>query len=226
MHHRQRAQRWPLSAFADVPLVELVAVRAPSNTHHQPQRPSWYWMASTDEHVSTRTRIAEAHLRELDFDPAIIAIRAEPFVLHANERTLKGQTPDFLALRRDGSRLVIDIVTPRRAVHQTVRQYLALMTHACQRLGWEHRVLAMPDPVRRSNLAWLAGFRRPATDEPQVAEALLAAAAEPVALSALATAVGAAWQTRPVLFHLLWTGDLVCDLAKPLNDDRLVRRAA
>lgn len=80
VHRAQGVQRWPLPALVDVPLADLVAVREPSNTHHQRERPSQYWMATTGEHVTTRARMAEAHLRALDFAPEVVGVRAEPFV--------------------------------------------------------------------------------------------------------------------------------------------------
>lgn len=225
IHRRDGIQRWPLPALADVPLSDLVPVREPSNTHHQSQRPSRYWLATSDEHVTTRTRMAEAHLRALDFAPEVVGVRAEPFALHAGSRTIKGHTPDFLVEYADGGRAVVDVVGPRRAGHQTVRRCLALTDQACERLGWEHRVLGEPNPVVARNLAWLAGFRRTSCDEPEVATALLTAAEQPVALGQLAVAAGPPWRTRPVVFHLLWRQRLAFALDRPLGDETLVWRA-
>ena len=67
------------------------------------------------------------------------------------------------------------------------------------------------------NVRWLAGYRHPRHDQPDVAGLLRAAFAEPVALMAGAQAVGDPIAVLPVLFHLLWRHELVTDLSVPLH---------
>jgi hypothetical protein len=53
---------------------------------------------------------------------------------------------------------------------------------------------------------------------------LIEGAEEPVPLLAAAQAVGDAMAVLPTLFHLLWTGELCCDLERPLADHPLIWR--
>ncbi|MGW4848511.1 TnsA-like heteromeric transposase endonuclease subunit [Nocardia brasiliensis] len=88
---------------------------------------------------------------------------------------------------------------------------------ACELIGWENRLLGMPDPVFTANLRWLAGYRHPRYFRAEVAQRLCAAFAEPVALVDGAEAVGDPIAVLPVLFHLIWCHQLSADLSLPLR---------
>jgi hypothetical protein len=55
-------------------------------------------------------------------------------------------------------------------------------------------------------------------------EAHLAAFAEPAPLMATAESLGNPIAVLPVLYHLLWRGELVTDLSVPLHEASMVTR--
>jgi len=221
VHVRDGVQRHGMRDFAAVAVSDLVPVRVPPNSHYQSARPTWYCFEG--EFVSTRSRMAEAQLRDLHFQ-GIEAVVAEPFVLHRNERTRKGRTPDFLVVWPDGGSAVVDVVSSRRARQRAVQEHIELMRRACEETGWDYLVLGEPDVVRNRNLKWLADYRAVDFFDEDIAELLLAAATNPSPLFEVAGDDSTHWCTLPVLFHLLWQRMLHTDLARPLNERSVVCR--
>lgn len=100
------------------------------------------------------------------------------------------------------------------------------MGQACAEVGWQYRLVGEIDPVRVTNLRWLAGYRhRRCNGEPGVSAAVCSAFWSPAPLVAQAATVGDPIAVLPVVFHLLWQGLLVADLSRPLNDRTLISRA-
>jgi hypothetical protein len=215
-------ERWPPSAFVELPLDELRPVRQPPNTHYQPFRPTLFWFSTADKQVTTRSRMAESALRELDFDRDVVDVLAEPFVLHANERTLKGRTPDFLAVLRGGRRTVVDVVSERRLQQKTARLHVARMRDFCESCRWSYRLFNEPEPVRLKSLRWLADYRAHEMYNDDIAHRLIEAARQRLPLTDLACAAGEPWETLPVLFHLLWRRDLAVELDRPMSGTTIV----
>jgi hypothetical protein len=222
IHVRDGARRCRPRTLAQLGVAELVAVREPSNTHYQHRRVSWYWLSSTGTHVTCRSRLAERQLRALDFAADVVGVCAEPFVAHANSRTTRGRTPDFLVQATGLPLRVIDVMSDAQREQKVARTHVALMQAVCDDAGWDYELRGEPDAMVAANLSWLAGFRRPMDAAPFI-EAILERAAEPVALRDLADETGPAVLTRPVVFHLLWRQLLSCDLSVALSDTTLVR---
>ncbi|MEV7020249.1 hypothetical protein [Streptomyces sp. NPDC093991] len=82
----------------------------------------------------------------------------------------------------------------------------------------------MLEPVLAANLRWLSGYRHPRVRREPVATGLRAAFARSRGLWAGVCAVGNPIAVVPVLFHLLWCGELAVDLeAGLLSAARQVR---
>lgn len=79
-------------------------------------------------------------------------------------------------------------------------------------MGWEYQRVGELGPVRAANLRWLVGYRHPRYARPGLAARLRVVFAGPTSLLAGAAAVGDPVAVLPVLFGMLWRGELAADL--------------
>ncbi len=93
-------------------------------------------------------------------------------------------------------------------------------------VGWNYRLVGVPDPIVTANLRWLAGYRHPRHDLPDVREVLRRVFVTPTPLMAGTAAAGDPIAVLPVLFHLLWRGVLAVDVSVPLHQDTVARCGA
>lgn len=137
---------------------------------------------------------------------------------------MRRHAPDFFARLVDGGGLVVDC-RPAERVDAGAAAFTA-MGRACETAGWEYRLATELDPVRVTNLRWLAGYRHSrCRGDASLSAAVCSAFWSPAPLLAQAGSVGDPIAVLPVVFHLLWQGLLVTDLSRPLNDHTLVGRA-
>jgi hypothetical protein len=97
---------------------------------------------------------------------------------------------------------------------------------ACAMVGWNYRLVGVPDPIVTANLRWLAGYRHPRHDLPDVREVLRRVFVTPTPLMAGTAAAGDPIAVLPVLFHLLWRGVLAVDVSVPLHQDTVAHCGA
>ena len=88
-------------------------------------------------------------------------------------------------------------------------------------LGWQYRLVGAADPIRTVNVRWL-GYRHPRHRLPAPVDRLRSVFATPTPLMDGAEAVGDPLAVLPVLFHLLWCGELAVELSVPLHPAALV----
>jgi hypothetical protein len=155
-----------------------------------------------------------------------VGIAAQPFWLSwpngSGGRTR--HAPDYFARRADGSALVVDCRPVERRPLEDLAKFAAT-ERACVRVGWEYRLVAGVEPVLAGNLRWLAGYRHPRHNAPQVAALLRDVFARPMGLMEGAAAAGDPIAVLPVLFHLLWRQVLTADLRRRLGEATRVVRA-
>jgi hypothetical protein len=161
----------------------------------------------------------------LDFDPHVVAFVSQPLRLEA----VDGQghwkhTPDVYARRDDGSVWLLDVKDPRQIDKPDVQLQKSRTGEVCRRLGWDYEMLGEPPAQRWANVSWLAGYRRPVHLGAELADQFLELARRPVSIGELLSAMEFPEIARPVLFHLLWRGLLVCELdVAPLRDTAVVQ---
>lgn len=186
-----------------------------------------WWSATTGGHVGFESWLERDHVMALDFDPAVVGIASQPFWLRwADEAGVRvSHAPDFFARRADGSGVVVDCRPVERRPRADVVKFDAT-ARACALIGWDYRLVGAADAILTANLRWLAGYRHPRHHVPEVVAGLRLVFAASTPLMAGAEVVGDPIAVLPVLFHLLWHGELAADLSVPLHQGTVAGPAA
>jgi hypothetical protein len=172
-----------------------------------------YYAVTVGDHVGYESWLERDRLILLDRDPEVVGIGSQPFWLHWHDGQIpRRHAPDYFVRLVDGRARVIEVRAADRMNEQTARAFAAT-SRACKAVGWEFQHVGTPEPVLMANVRWLARYRRERSGRPaDVAARLLDVISEPLPLWAGAELVGDRLQVLPVLFHLLWSGQLVTDL--------------
>jgi hypothetical protein len=187
--------------------------------------PGLWWSSTTESHVGYESWLERDHVMLLDADPEVVGIASQPFrlVFDIEGRTVS-HIPDFFVRFDGGGACVVDVRPAHRvgAVDKVkfdaTREFCGLVP------DWSFRLVHEPDPVLVGNVRWLSGFRHPRHRGGPWTSELTAAFAEPRALIAGVEAVGDPIAVLPVLYHLMWSGELVADLDDTSLDDATVVR--
>ena len=180
----------------------------------------WYWSATSGGLVAYESRLELARIMLADFDPEVTGIAAQPFQLSGRDvGVLRRHVPDLLLKRADGGVLVVDVKPAHRLDDATVRAVFDWTATVVGWRGWRFEAWCGADAVLLSNVAFLAGYRRPlVVDQSLLGEVLAAAAACQDTIAGTERAVDAPpARVRPVVLHLLWTGRLRTDLGTPIG---------
>ncbi|MFJ9752798.1 TnsA-like heteromeric transposase endonuclease subunit [Streptomyces chartreusis] len=184
-----------------------------------------YWAATTRGPLLVESQLERHHAMLLDFDPQVTGLAAQPFRLFwPTRRGRRGHVPDFFA-RADGEGLVVDVRPDDRIEPEDAEAFTAT-ARACKLAGWRFSRVGAVDAVLLANVKWLAGYRHPRYDRPELRQALLEAFAAPQELFAGAGRVGDRLAVLPVLYHLLWRHLLHVDLDKAMLGPRSMVKPA
>jgi hypothetical protein len=207
-----------------VPFEHAVPVRAFASYRGQKSFSGWWWAATTGLHVGYESWLERDHLMLLDFDPDVVGVAAQPFWLHWREgHRERRHAPDYFVRLGDGSAAVIDVRPDDRIAPKDAEAFAAT-ARACAQAGWCYRRVGAIDPVLAANVRWLSGYRHARCHRADLAERLRADFAAGAGLLAGARAAGDPIVVLPVLFHLLWSQELLADRsAVPLGPDTVVR---
>jgi hypothetical protein len=219
--------RRALMACWDVPFEGVQPVRAFSSLKGQSSFAGLWWSATMGRHVGYESWAERDVAMMLDFDQQVVAFSSQPFWLcWPGRRRERRHAPDYFARRADGSAMVVD-VRPDELVDARSAESFAVMEGACEQAGWAFWRTGGPGRVVAANVRWLAACRHPRCLRPGIADALMAALAEPAPLFMAAEAAGDRLAVLPVLYHLMWRGVLAADLAAGLlGPGTVVSRAA
>jgi hypothetical protein len=176
----------------------------------------WWWSATTGRHVGHESWLERDQAMMLDFDPQVVAFSSQPFWLSWTDAgRIRRHAPDYFARLGDGTAAVIDVRADDQIPVKDAGVF-EMTARACASVGWAYRRVGEADPVLAANVRWLAGYRHPRCMNREQASRLREVFACPGALLAGARAAGDPLAVLPVLYHLLWTGVLVTDLAPAL----------
>ena len=209
-------------------VVTAVPWRAARSARGQSHYPGFYWSETTGSHVVYESRLELARLLAADFDPAVTAIAAQPFLLraHAGGR-VRRHVPDFFLVRADESALLVNVKPAARLADPEVAGALEWPGRLAREHGWDYEVWSGADPVFLANVRFLAGYRRPWLLPAGLADAVLAAFRPGDTLAALAglTGLGYPGTVRAAVLRLLWERRLATDLHRPLDGDSVLEAA-
>lgn len=183
----------------------------------------WYFFTGANRHVWVESNLEASRLASLDMGQEVTEIASQPMRIEFADGSV--HYPDFLALRADHRQVLYD-VKPIRRVEAALDSF-ARTQAMCRRIGWGYEVLTELGPVQEANLAWLRQFKHHGFHPGLAAEArLIDSLDRPTNVREAAQLIGAGSlpSGRSAVFHLLWTGSLVTDLAILINDRSLVER--
>lgn len=185
----------------------------------------WWWLVTTGRHVGYESFTERDHVMLLDFDPDVTGVASQPMCLRWRDGSgrLRRHVPDFFARLADGSGVVVD-VRPDDRIPDRDAEVFAVTERACAVAGWEFRRVGVADRVLAANVRWLSRYRHPRCADASVARTLAGVFAQERMLCDGADAAGDRLRVLPVLFHLMWRGDLTADLlSAPLGPSAMVR---
>jgi hypothetical protein len=170
-----------------------------------------YWSATTRSHVIYESRLELARLLFADFDPAVLGITAQPFLLKAEvEGLVRTHVPDCLLITENGP-VVVDVKPKRQISTPSVTFTLGWAQRAVELRRWRYEAWCEP-PEAEFPAEILEELRSADLDSVPLGQAArqLSERPEPT--------------TRAAILHLLWTHYLRTDLTQPLVLTRVLRR--
>ena len=214
----------PLSRCWSVRFEAVAPVRAFPSYQGQRNFPGLWWAATMGRHVGFESWLERDQVMLLDFDPEVVAVSAQPFWLGwADADGSRRHAPDFFARRRDGTGVVIDVRADDRIRPRDAEAFEVDFPRVCGGRAGCTGVSVRCRPVLAANLRWLAGYRHRRCLHEERACRLQDVFARPARLMDGARDVGDPIAVLPVLFHLMWSGVLVADLASaPLTGESVV----
>lgn len=179
----------------------------------------WYWSSTTQGLVAYESRLELARIMLADFDPGVTAIAGQPFRLTgADGARIRRHVPDILLLTADGGAVVVDVKRADKRDDPDVRAVMQWTRVTVGLRGWGFEEWYGAPPTHLANVRFLAGYRRRSVIDGSLIPAVREAAGEPTAIADLERSVAAdRVVVRPVILHLLWAGELVADLERPLD---------
>ena len=206
-------RREPLNGCWNVAFERVAPVRGFASFRGQRNRPGLWWFATTGEHVGHESWLERDRLMALDADREVVGVAAQPMWLHwASESGLPVRhAPDFFARRADGTGVVIDVRADERIGEKDAAVF-AVTAQVCGQVGWDYQRVGELGLVHAANLRWLSGYRHRRFAQPGLAARLGDMFVEPGPLLAGAAAVGDPVAVLPVLFGMLWRGELAAGL--------------
>lgn len=189
----------------------------------------WYWSATLERMVVYESRLELARIMLADFDVQVTGLAAQPFQLEGADGTgTRRHIPDLLLVGADGGVTVVDVKAPSRLADPPVQAQFAWARTVCAQRGWGFEAWSGASPVLMGNVRFLAGYRRRSVICAELAPTVLAVAAGQPSIGAIERALSAQHcreLVRPVVLHLLWTGQLQADLGQPISTETLLRVA-
>ena len=221
-------ERKPLAVCWPERFEAMCPVRGFPSFRGQRNWPGWWWFSRTSALVGYESWVERDVLMALDADRGVAAVASQPMWLHWVSESGKARrhAPDFFVRRADGTGVLIDVRPDDRVSAEDGAVFAATAAMAGQ-VGWAYDRVGVLPAVRAANLRWLAGYRHPRYARAPVMAALGEVfAAGPRPLRAAAAEVGDPVAVLPVLFAMLWRGELAAELdSRVLDSGSLVRAA-
>lgn len=148
------------TSLATIPFEDATPIRTVASWKGKNTYEGDYWSATLRRHIHHESFLEREYLMDADFDPHVVALQWQPFVLKWPRGTPKhrGHVPDFFVRFDDGDGKVIDVKRPDK-VEANIRQF-EMTQQICEQVGWGYDVFTgLPEP-QASNITFLCGFRQ------------------------------------------------------------------
>ena len=211
----------PLRQVTAAQVISAAPWRMTGSARGQAHYPGWYWSATTGGHVIYESRLELARLLLADFDPAVTAMAAQPFLLRAKAGgRVRRHVPDFLLIDADQTVRVVNVKPADRLADPSVAEALAWPGELFEGRGWGHEIWSGADPVVLTNVRFLAGYRRPGMPPDAVTSAVLDLVVPGECVGGVLDRLERAWPralAKAAVLRLLWRRRLGTDLSRPLD---------
>jgi hypothetical protein len=213
-----------LGSVAGIAFEDAAPARKFLSYRGQRHFPGLWWLATTGRHAGYESWLERDHVMVLDSDRLVTGVSSQPFTLTWRQAGgVMSHTPDYFVRLADGSAAVVD-VRPAARIRPRDQMKFEATAAACERVGsWSFRLVHELDPVLAADVRWLSGYRHPRHGDPALGPLLRQVFAAGAGLLDGVSQVADPIQGLPVLFHLLWRGDLAADLQITLGDGTWVR---
>lgn len=155
----------------------------------------------------------------MDFDRKVDWMCEQPLRLrYVKDGQRVSHVPDLLVWRA-GTPELCDVKSEERLEDPQFLAQVEATGQACAEAGLVYHVLSEPDQQLLVNVRWLAGFREPRSDPDGERERMLSLlGAGPRTVCELVSGAVEPALARPVLMHLLWTGEAMVAMTAPISE--------
>lgn len=208
---------WPWSERPDV--TRLRRTRTPRVKARSGHIPVYAFTVTTGTHLHLESGLEHDLVRELDRRSDVTWLVAQPCRLRlpAKRRGRRLEhTPDVLSRHTDGVIRLWD-VRPNRRQDEDFKLKVRLTADACAEVGWHHEVFSGWSRIRRVNLMWIHGFRRPMPWYPgslRLLHEYLEGSGNVADVLELDAGGG---HVVSAMWHGIWSGQIDCDLDSPIT---------
>lgn len=206
---------WEMGA----PAVDALSrVRRPKSTSAHRHIPVLAFCATIGEVVGVESGLEYELLLERDRDSVVSWLLPQPCRLAwpSTSGRARSHVPDLLEQRTDGSVVLWD-ARPQDRRDEEFEEAAEVTAASCAEVGWGYEVFIGHDRVLRHVLRWLASYRMPRPWHGAATAELRRILAEGGTVSTVLEADRGGGHLVQTMWHLLWTGELVADLTKPLT---------
>ena len=214
---------WPWKDALEV--TRLVRARTPKAKARSGHLPVHAYCTTTKTHLHLESGLEHDLVRDLDREPDVTWLVAQPCRLRLPAK--RGgrrveHVPDLLSVH-DGGRVRLWDVRPVGRQDDDFQLKAKLTAQACAEVGWVHEVFSGMSGVRRVNLMWLHGFRRPM---PWYAGSLQTLGQERDGERSIGDVLAldaGGGHLVSAMWHGIWDGRIACDLDRPLTRATAIR---
>ncbi|NDO90138.1 TnsA-like heteromeric transposase endonuclease subunit [Cellulosimicrobium cellulans] len=204
------------------PVRSLIPARRPAADAMSRHAPVHMSCQTTGTYIVLESGLEYELARELDRDPDVVWIGTQPALLVFADGSR--HVPDLLSEHSDGCVTVWDARPMERRDEDFVR-ITGLTAAACAQVGWHYALYDAAVTARRLNLLWLATYRhRPEWPHTAAVARLLAHVAPTATVDDLLALDEGDGHLIAVMWHLLWSGELVVNLDEPIRPGTVVSR--
>lgn len=201
------------------PLRQLLPHRSPKARAFAKNAPALVFSYTVADHLLVESGLERELVEELDGDPGVSWLVAQPLELHflSDGRRVQRHIPDLLGLA--GDRVTVWDARPRERQDAAFQRLATWTDSACSEVGWKYQVFAGHQPVRRVNGLWLAAYRH----APVCIEAYADVIRQGIEDGTIRGVGDVAARDRgygqliAAMYHLLWARRLACDLDQPIT---------